>query len=128
MKILIIEDDVTLNRLIRNQLEYQGYEVLSAHSGLEGLNRCLEWGPDLVVLDVMMPAMDGWDVCRHLRSVSDVPIIMLTALGMQADVNRGLEAGADDYIRKPFDMRELDLRIQAVLRRGRDDSRKEAVI
>ncbi|MEA3338255.1 MAG: response regulator transcription factor [Chloroflexota bacterium] len=127
-RILLIEDDVSLNRLTALQLRHEGYEVITAFGGHEGLNMALEQSPDLVILDVMMPVMTGWEVCRHLRSVSDVPVIMLTARGTQEDVIQGLELGADDYIRKPFDRRELLLRVQALLRRSPEERRQRAVL
>lgn len=118
MKILIIEDDTALNALLADQLSEQGHEVLSATDGQQGLVLALEESPDLVILDIMMPGLDGWTVCRRLRETSNVPIIILTARVMQTDVIQGLELGADDYLTKPFDMRELELRIQAVARRA----------
>jgi DNA-binding response OmpR family regulator len=118
LKLLIIEDDVTLNQLLTGHLRSVGYEVYAATGGLEGLEIAEKMKPALVILDVMMPGMDGWAVCRHLRSTSTVPILMLTAKGAQEDVIQGLELGADDYLKKPFDLRELELRIEAVLRRA----------
>ncbi len=118
MLLLIIEDDITLSRLLASHLQSLGYTALTAASGPEGLRLAQEAKPDLVILDVMMPTMDGWEVCRRLRAASDVPILMLTAKGAQEDVIQGLELGADDYIKKPFDLRELELRIEAILRRG----------
>ncbi len=118
MKILVIEDDPSLNRLLCLHLDVAGYSVSSAAGGAEGLRLASESEFDLVLLDVMMPDVDGWQVCERLRQVSDVPIIMLTAKVQQADIIRGLQLGADDYIRKPFNIRELDLRIESVLRRS----------
>ena len=112
MKILVIEDDPSLNRLLCLHLGVAGYSVSSASGGAEGLRLASESEFDLVLLDVMMPDVDGWQVCERLRQVSDVPIIMLTAKVQQADIIRGLQLGADDYIKKPFNMRELDLRIE----------------
>ena len=117
-KLLIIEDDATLARGLAANLELLSYEVRIAANGLAGLQLVAEWEPDLVLLDVMMPGMDGWEVCRRLRKITDTPIIMLTARGMRQDVIQGLSTGADDYVRKPFDMQELELRIKAVLRRS----------
>ena len=116
-KLLIIEDDATLARGLAANLELLNYEVRMAPNGLAGLQLVAEWEPDLVLLDVMMPGMDGWEVCRRLRKIDDTPIIMLTARGMRQDVVQGLSSGADDYVKKPFDMQELELRIKAVLRR-----------
>ena len=121
-KILIIEDDPTLTRLLVTHLQTRGHSPLSANGGEAGLKTATREGPDLVLLDVMMPGMDGWEVCRRLRAVSDVPIIMLTAKTMQHDVINGLSLGVDDYIRKPFNLHELSLRIEAVLRRQRTDN------
>jgi DNA-binding response OmpR family regulator len=118
LKVLIIEDDLTLNRLLTGHLRSLGYEVHSATGGSDGISMAEETKPDLVVLDVMMPVVDGWQVCRRLRSTSAVPILMLTAKGTQEDVIQGLELGADDYLKKPFDLRELELRIEAILRRS----------
>jgi two-component system KDP operon response regulator KdpE len=117
MKILVIEDDGVLTRLLIAQLTHIGYEVVTAACGQEGLRLAYQQNPDLVVLDVMMPGMDGWETCRRLRELSDVPIIMLTAKGEEEDVIHGLELGADDYLRKPCSLHELELRIGAVLRR-----------
>ena len=118
IKLLIIEDDGTLARGLAANLELLNYEVRMAPNGLAGLQLVAEWEPDLVLLDVMMPGMDGWEVCRRLRKIKDTPIIMLTARGMRQDVIQGLTSGADDYVRKPFDMQELELRIKALLRRS----------
>jgi DNA-binding response OmpR family regulator len=117
LRLLIIEDDTTLNRLLAGHLRSLGYEVHAALGGLEGIRMASQAKPDLVVLDIMMPGMDGWEVCRRLRGSSDIPILMLTAKGAQEDVIQGLELGADDYLKKPFDLRELELRIEAILRR-----------
>lgn len=118
MKILVIEDDPVLNRLLSLHLDAAGYGVASAPGGAQGLRLAEETAFDLVLLDVMMPEVDGWEVCRQLRARSDVPIILLTAKTLQQDVIQGLLLGADDYIKKPFHMQELDLRIEAVLRRA----------
>jgi|BarGraNGADG00212_2_1021979.scaffolds.fasta_scaffold04634_4 DNA-binding response OmpR family regulator len=117
-KLLIIEDDATLARGLAISLELQSYEARVAANGVAGLQLVAKWQPDLVLLDVMMPGMDGWEVCRRLREVADIPIIMLTARGMRQDVIQGLTCGADDYVRKPFDLQELELRIKALLRRS----------
>ena len=126
MKLLIIEDDITLSRLLGGHLQSLGHEVTTATGGAEGLRLAGEAAPDLVILDVMMPGMDGWEVCRHLRATSTVPILMLTAKGTQEDVIQGLELGADDYLKKPFDLRELELRIKAILRRSEEAPRDQA--
>lgn len=116
-KILLIEDDVGLAEFIQYQIQHEGYDVTIAHHGLDGLRLAHEWQPDLIILDIMMPEMDGWTVCQRLREMSNVPIIFTTALGAERDVVRGLEMGADDYLIKPFGPKELKARIQAVLRR-----------
>ena len=118
-KILIIEDDPTLVRLLKINLEREGYQVDSAPDGLQGLQRAYAGKPELVIMDIMMPAMDGWGVCRRLREACDVPILMLTCLSNVEDKVKGLSLGADDYLPKPFDMEELLLRIEALLRRSR---------
>jgi two-component system KDP operon response regulator KdpE len=116
-KILVIDDDANLRSLLQAQLELRNYRVVSARSGKEGLQKAFETRPDLVLLDLMMEGLDGWQVCAHLRAMSDVPIIMLTARSMPGDVVRALENGADDYVTKPFGAAELTSRIKAVLRR-----------
>lgn len=116
-KLLVIEDDPTLNQLLTRNLERKGFEVLSATHGKQGLRLAYQNHPDLVILDVMMPEIDGWQVCERLREVSDVPIVLLTAKISQDDVMRGLQLGADDYVKKPFNLSELELRIKAILRR-----------
>lgn len=115
--LLVIDDDDRLRSLLAEYLGGRGFEVLTAPGGQEGLDRLRGGGVDLVVLDVMMPDMDGFEVCRQLRAFSKVPVIMLTARGDELDRIVGLEIGADDYMPKPFNPRELAARIQAVLRR-----------
>ena len=115
--ILIVEDDKELGRLLRENLQDRGFQVLLAHNGLDGLQLLQKHRPDLVLLDVMMPRMDGWEACRRIRETSDTPIIMLTARRDEQDKVRGLQLGADDYVIKPFSVAELTARIQAVLRR-----------
>jgi two-component system alkaline phosphatase synthesis response regulator PhoP len=118
MKILIVEDEPKMVAGLRDNFEYEGYEVLTAHDGIEGLERALATSPDLIVLDVMMPKMSGLDVCRNLKMKRpSIPIIMLTARGQEVDKVVGLELGADDYVTKPFSIRELLARVKAVLRR-----------
>lgn len=116
--ILVIDDDPDLRLMLKAQLERRKHRVVVASSGRDGLQKAYQARPDLVILDIMMPGMDGWEVCRRLRELSSVPIIMLTARNMQGDVVKGLESGADDYLVKPFSTVELDARIQAVLRRS----------
>lgn len=115
--ILIIEDDRELAYLLRQSLQDRGFQVLLADGGAKGLQLIEKHHPDLVLLDVMMPVMDGWETCRNIREISDVPIIMITARRDEADRIRGLQLGADDYVVKPFSLSELVARIQAVLRR-----------
>jgi DNA-binding response OmpR family regulator len=119
-KILVIDDDADLQRLVQVALERRGYQVLSASDGLQGLRFLYEDRPDLVVLDVMMSNMDGWEALGRIRELSSVPVIMLTALGETADLVRGLNQGADDYVVKPFQMEELVARIEALLRRSQE--------
>ena len=117
--ILIIEDDANTAALIMLYCEREGFKTLMASDGATGLQKAVKQNPDLVVLDLMLPKMDGWDVCRQLRQKSDIPIIMLTARGDEIDRVSGLSLGADDYVVKPFSPRELVERIKAVLRRTR---------
>ena len=116
--VLIVEDDRNIADLLRLYLEKEGYEVAIAHDGLRGVELFREKQPSLVLLDVMLPGMDGWGVCRTIRSESKTPIIMLTAKSETEDKVAGLKQGADDYITKPFEMREVLARIEAVLRRS----------
>lgn len=118
-KILVIEDEKGLLDLLRLRLEREGYQVLSARDGVEGLQVLWEQQPDLILLDIMMPRMNGWETCRRIRECCDLPIIMVTALGTEQDKVRGLELGADDYLTKPFSMAELVARVRAALRRHR---------
>ncbi|MBK7895858.1 MAG: response regulator transcription factor [Anaerolineaceae bacterium] len=116
-RLLLIDDDPMITEPLARQLGASGYEVLVAHDGRSGLTLAQTQKPDLVVLDVMMPEMDGWELCQKLRQSSVVPILMLTALGDEVDRILGLELGADDYLTKPFSVRELKARIKALLRR-----------
>lgn len=116
-RILVIDDDPDVREVLQLTLERAGYEVAVAASGAEGLEKVIDCCPDLILLDVMMPVMDGWQVCHCLRDVTEVPIIMLTVLGKEQDVTKGLHLGADDYISKPWSNRELLARIRAVMRR-----------
>ncbi len=117
-KILVVEDEPNMVVGLRDNFEFEGYEVLTARDGVEGLQMALEESPDLVVLDVMMPRMSGLEVCKQLRAQrASIPIIMLTARGQEVDKVVGLELGADDYVTKPFSIRELLARVKAVLRR-----------
>jgi DNA-binding response OmpR family regulator len=116
--ILVIDDDKTLVELLSDHLETAGYQTIVASDGPGGLRRADQTPPDLVVLDVMMPGMDGWEVCRRLREKSGVPIIMLTAKGEEIDKLRGFRLGVDDYVTKPFSLAELVARVGAVLARS----------
>lgn len=116
--VLIVEDDSNIAELLHLYLEKEGYKVESAADGLAGVETFHACQPDLVLLDLMLPGLDGWGVCRAIRQSSQVPIIMLTAKGETMDKVTGLKMGADDYITKPFEMKEVLARIEAVLRRG----------
>ena len=117
-RILIIDDEPEMVRGLSDNLRFEGYHTLSATDGSDGLALALHEVPDLILLDVMMPQMSGWDVCRELRRKGlDIPVIMLTARGEEVDRVLGLELGADDYVTKPFSLRELLARVRAVLRR-----------
>lgn len=118
-KILIVDDDPMLSELISYNLESEGYTIVRAGDGREGLRKFEAEAPDLVILDVSMPKLDGWQVCERIRAVSDTPVMMLTAQGREEDVIRGLDLGADDYLTKPFQVRVLLARIRAALRRAR---------
>jgi DNA-binding response OmpR family regulator len=117
-RVLIIEDDPNVAEVVTRYLEREGYQVEAVADGAVGLDRALTDLPDLVVLDLMLPSLGGLEVCRRLRSVAPVPVIMLTARGEEADRIAGLELGADDYVAKPFSPRELTARVKAVLRRA----------
>ena len=124
--VLIVEDDRNIADLLRLYLEKEGYEVAIAHDGLRGVELFHEKQPSLVLLDVMLPGMDGWGVCRTIRAESKTPIIMLTAKSETEDKVAGLKQGADDYITKPFEMKEVLARIEAVLRRSGIEPEKAA--
>ena len=124
-KILIVEDEANIRELLRMYLGREGYTVLEAENGVEGIKKWKSDKPDMLLLDVMMPVMDGWEVCREIRAESDVPIIMLTAKGETADRVSGLEMGADDYIVKPLEMPEVIARVRAVFRRIAPDDAPE---
>ena len=118
VSVLVVEDDKNIAELLQMYLEKEGYAVTVAHDGGAGLSKFRAIKPDLVLLDVMMPVMDGWSVCKAIRNESQKPIIMLTAKGETDDKVTGLKSGADDYITKPFEMKEVLARIEAVLRRS----------
>ncbi|HEX8312498.1 MAG TPA: response regulator transcription factor [Chthoniobacteraceae bacterium] len=118
--ILIVEDDATIRRVIQDNCASRGYRTLLARNGEEGLEFALNEAPDLIILDLMLPKVNGYEICRAVRAEkSAVPILMLTAKGQEEDIVRGLESGADDYVTKPFSVRELMARVQAFLRRHR---------
>jgi two-component system KDP operon response regulator KdpE len=117
--ILVVDDEPRIVRLVRSNLEPAGYKLLTAADGEQGLRMAEMHDPDLIILDIMMPGMDGWEVCRRVREFSTVPIIMLTAKGDEQDKVKGLEIGADDYLPKPFGIPELLARVRAVLRRAK---------
>src|SRR5260370_2109812 len=116
--ILVADDDPQLLRLVTRNLQFEGYEVLPASDGQQALEQIEAQTPDLVLLDVMMPKLDGFSVCHRVREFSAVPIIMITARGQEQDKIRGLDLGADDYLTKPFSVDELLARVRAVLRRA----------
>jgi len=126
--LLLIDDDPALVNLLTDFLAGQGYTIVSAHDGRAGLRLLYEKRPDLVVLDVTMPELNGWETLQRLRELTEMPVIMLTALGNEPDVLRGFSLGADDYIAKPFSFAELAARIKAVLVRSQRDVEPEGVL
>ena len=122
-KILIVEDEMKIARFVELELTHEGYEVAIAADGREGLKKALDWHPDLMVLDLMLPGLSGIEVCRRVRQESEVPIIMLTAKDDVSDKVMGLDMGADDYMTKPFAIEELLARIRAALKRQRKEDR-----
>lgn len=120
--ILIVEDEVKIARFLQLELEYEGYQVVVTHDGKEGLEHFRQHGADLILLDVMMPRMNGMEVCRRIRQFSDVPIIMLTAKDDTMDKVMGLDTGADDYVTKPFVIEELLARMRSNLKKGQGDA------
>ena len=126
-KILIVDDDENICELLRLYLEKDGFNTIVAYDGGQALQCAQINNPDLILLDIMMPVLDGWQVCREIRKNSNVPIIMLTAKGETFDKVLGLELGADDYITKPFDSKEVVARIKAVLRRTTDADKTDSV-
>ena len=124
-KVLIVEDDKNIADLMRLYLEKESMDCQVANDGLVGLEKFQQFQPDLVMLDIMLPGMDGWSICRKIRETSKVPIIMLTAKGELEDKVNGLELGADDYITKPFEMKEVLARVHAVLRLYGEEEQKE---
>ncbi|MHB9940599.1 DNA-binding response regulator [Clostridium sporogenes] len=116
-RILIVEDEVKISRFLQLELQYEGYEIEQAYDGREGLDKALNEKYDLILLDIMLPKLNGMEVCRRIRQISDIPIIMLTAKDETTDIVMGLDTGADDYITKPFAIEELLARIRAALKR-----------
>ena len=116
-KILVIDDDTNICEMLKIYMENEGYEVKTANDGAEGVNFFKMYEPDIVLLDIMLPKKDGWQVCREIREIAQKPVIMITAKGDVFDKVLGLELGADDFVVKPFDMKELSARVKAVLRR-----------
>ncbi len=121
-KILVVDDESGICDLLKIYFEKEGYEVKSANDGVEGLSFFKTYEPDLVLLDIMLPKKDGWQVCREIREISSKPVIMITAKGDVFDRVLGLELGADDFVVKPFDMKELSARVKAVLRRSTNNN------
>jgi DNA-binding response OmpR family regulator len=117
-KVLVVDDDRTLLRFVSEYLQREGLEVVTAERGPDALRVAFDERPDLVALDVMMPGMDGWEVCARLRELSDIPVILLTAKTSEADKLRGFRLGVDDYITKPFSLAELGARVRAILARS----------
>ena len=123
-KILVVDDDPNISDLLKVYFENEGYDVKTASDGAEGISYFKIFEPDLVLLDIMLPKKDGWQVCREIREMSSKPVIMITAKGEVFDKVLGLELGADDFVVKPFDMKELSARVKAVLRRYQMHSHK----
>jgi DNA-binding response OmpR family regulator len=118
-KVLLVEDDIEFLNLTRTWLHNAGYEVFTAGDGVEGMRRVFSSRPDIVILDANIPKMDGWEVCRRIRDMSDIPVLMVTVNGQKSDKLKGFSMGADDYLPKPVDFHELIARVQAIMRRTR---------
>ncbi len=127
-KILVVDDDQNICELLRLYLEKEGFKTMAAFDGQQALDLNKSYAPDLILLDIMLPKFDGWQVCRQIRKESDVPIIMLTAKGETFDKILGLELGADDYVTKPFDAKEVMARVKAVLRRSGNENAEVAEV
>ncbi|MFN2290643.1 MAG: response regulator transcription factor [Anaerolineae bacterium] len=125
LKLLVVDDSQDTTLVLKRVLQQEDYEVQVAQNGAEGLRLAFDFRPDLILLDVMMPGMDGWTMLGRLREFTDVPVIMLTAVGGEDSLVHGLDSGADDYLTKPFSMQELKARIRAVLRRSSMEARTE---
>jgi two-component system KDP operon response regulator KdpE len=126
--VLIVEDDKEFAYLLREGLQDRGFQVLLGDDGIDGMELLQKHHPDVVLLDILMPRMDGWETCRHIRATSNVPIIMITALRDEQERVRGLQLGADDYVIKPFSIAELSARIQALLRRCEHPPTMEKIV
>ena len=126
-KILIVDDDENICELLRLYLEKDGFDTVVAGDGEQAVEYATKYSPDLILLDIMLPKLDGWQVCREIRKTSETPIIMLTAKGETFDKILGLELGADDYVSKPFDTKEVIARIKAVLRRTHDSDKSSQI-
>ena len=126
-KILIVDDDENICELLRLYLEKDGFDTVVAGDGEQAVEYVTKYSPDLILLDIMLPKLDGWQVCREIRKTSETPIIMLTAKGETFDKILGLELGADDYVSKPFDTKEVIARIKAVLRRTHDSDKSSQI-
>lgn len=127
-KILIVDDDENICELLNLYLKKDGFDTITAYDGKQAVEFAEKYSPDLILLDIMLPELDGWQVCREIRKKSEVPIIMLTAKGETFDKILGLELGADDYVTKPFDTKEIIARIKAVLRRSNDNEKQEKIL
>lgn len=126
-KILIVDDDENICELLRLYLEKDGFDTIVANDGEQAVEFAAKYSPDLILLDIMLPKFDGWQVCREIRKTDDTPIIMLTAKGETFDKILGLELGADDYVSKPFDTKEVIARIKAVLRRSNEKDKSSQI-
>ncbi|AGB41465.1 response regulator with CheY-like receiver domain and winged-helix DNA-binding domain [Halobacteroides halobius DSM 5150] len=126
-KILVVDDDKNICKLIEIYLQKEDYQVITAMDGQEAIDKYYEYNPQLVVLDIMLPQVDGWEVCQEIREDSNVPILMLTAKGEKDDKLKGLEIGADDYVTKPFDPDELVARVKVILRRTKISQEEEVL-
>ena len=126
-KILIVDDDENICELLNLYLKKDGFDTSIAYNGRQAVELAEKYNPDLILLDIMLPELDGWQVCREIRKKSEVPIIMLTAKGETFDKILGLELGADDYVTKPFDTKEVVARIKAVLRRSNESEKAERI-
>jgi len=128
MNVVIIDDDPRITALLKRALTFEGYDAQVAGNGTDGLSLALSSSPDLVVLDIMMPGLDGWEVCRRIRAEKDVPVLMLTARDEVADRVKGLDIGADDYLVKPFALEEFLARVRALLRRQKVSSEPSGLL